>query len=318
MTLWRQPASLPPCGQQHPHTKSRLMPSRTLRELSAPSGILSWHRHDIEQRLNFSGGRFTRVNTMLTFILAMILTGAFYLAVLALPWPSVTAKFTDQGLIPYVTVFVACWCYAILFIKWRKLNMQRRCLEFEIVPRDAEFILSPRTVDAVLQQIQEVVDDPKQFILMNRAVIALSNLRNLGRVTDVDEILRSQAETDEAVSETSYILLTGFVWAIPILGFIGTVLGLSVAISNFGSAISAASGSPDALLPALQDVTGGLGIAFDTTLVALVFALIIQLLVTFLKKSEQEFLDSCSEYCTRHIVNRLRLLPFDEGSASEH
>ncbi|MEZ6040019.1 MAG: MotA/TolQ/ExbB proton channel family protein [Planctomycetaceae bacterium] len=292
------------------------MSSRTIQELTAPPDMLSWHRMDIEQRLSFPGGRFTRVNTLLSLIVAILLTGSFYLGVLAVPWTSIKSKFTDQGAIPYFTVFIACWCLAILVIKWRKLAMQKRCLGFDIVPQDAEFILSPRTINAVMDRILQLVDDPKQFVLMNRITIALSNLRNLGRVSDVDEILRSQAETDEAVSETSYILLTGFVWAIPILGFIGTVLGLSVAIGNFGGAISAASGSADALLPALKDVTGGLGIAFDTTLVALIFALFIQLCVTFLKKSEQEFLDACSEYCTRHIVNRLRLLPFGEDDST--
>ena len=131
-------------------------------------------------------------------------------------------------------------------------------------------------------------------------------------MTDVDEILKSQAEADEAISESSYILLTGFLWAIPILGFIGTVLGLSIAIGEFGAVMASGNSGPDALLPALRQVTAGLAIAFDTTLVALVFALLIQLTMTFLRKAEQEFLDSCAEYCTRNIVNRLRLLPFDE------
>ena len=36
--------------------------------------------------------------------------------------------------------------------------------------------------------------------------------------------------------------------------------------------------------------------------------------VLLVKKSEQEFLDSCAEYCSRNIVNRLRLLPFEEPS----
>ena len=75
--------------------------------------------------------------------------------------------------------------------------------------------------------------------------------------------------------------------------------------------MSAAEGG-DQPLPALKNVTGGLGVAFDTTLEALVAALVIQMMVTFLRKSEQEFLDDCSEYCTRKIVNKLKLLPFDE------
>lgn len=222
---------------------------------------------------------------------------------------SIRTKFIDQGWIPYATVFLAAWSCAILFFA-RKLAMQRMCLGFQIIPGHPDFVLSPGTVDHVLEEIAQLVDDPRQFVLYNRITVALANLKHLGRVTDVDEILKSQAEADEAISESSYILLTGFLWAIPILGFIGTVLGLSIAIGEFGVMASGNSG-PDALLPALRQVTAGLAIAFDTTLVALVFALLIQLTMTFLRKAEQEFRQR-AEYCTRNIVNRLRLLPFDE------
>lgn len=222
------------------------------------------------------------------------------------------AKFIGQGLIPTSIAFVSAWCLAILFLKWRKLAMQQRCLLMQVLPQEQDFVLSPMTVNRVFDQMLELVDDPRQFMLLNRISIALSNLKNIGRVSDVDEILRSQAESDEAVSESSYVLLNGFLWAIPILGFIGTVLGLSIAIGKFGTVMSA-SGNAENLVPALQEVTGGLGIAFDTTLEALVAALAIQILVTFLRKSEQEFLDSCTEYCTRNVVNKLKLLPFHDA-----
>jgi biopolymer transport protein ExbB/TolQ len=67
----------------------------------------------------------------------------------------------------------------------------------------------------------------------------------------------------------------------------------------------------DQLSSALRGVTAGLATAFETTLVALVAALGVQLVLTFLRKSEEEFLDNCSEYCTRHVVGRLRIMPFE-------
>ena len=272
---------------------------------------LSWHRSDLEQVLLFNGARFTRVNTPLSLLAAILLTCSFYGVIMFTP-QSLRTKFIDQGWIPYATVFLAAWSCAILFFKWRKLTMQRMCLEFQIIPVHPDFVLCPGTVDHVLEEIGKLVDDPRQFILFNRITVALANLKHLGRVTDVDEILKSQAEADEAISESSYMLLTGFLWAIPILGFIGTVLGLSIAIGEFGAVMASGNAGADGLLPALRQVTAGLAIAFDTTLVALVFALLIQLTMTFLRKAEQEFLDSCAEYCTRNIVNRLRLLPFEE------
>jgi biopolymer transport protein ExbB/TolQ len=172
-------------------------------------------------------------------------------------------------------------------------------------------VLGPGNVPTVMNKITETVDDARNFVLVNRIHIALSNLQNLGRVGDVDDILRSQAGHDESSMETSYTLVASFVWAIPVLGFIGTVLGLSVAIGEFSEVLQAA-GAMDEIKGALQGVTGGLSVAFQTTLEALVAALGIQLIYAFLKKSEEEFLDECTEYCVRNVVNKLRITLYDK------
>lgn len=271
---------------------------------------LAWSRQDIEQRLAFRGGRFTRVNTILSFLLGGGLTLLFYAALLPLETTTLAVMFTSRGVIPYCICFFTAWSLAILFLKSQKLAYQRRSLNYSVVPNEHDFVLSSSTVDVVMEKIFATVDDPKNFVLFNRIVVALSNLRNLGRVADVDDILRSQAEHDESAMETSYALLGGFVWAIPVLGFIGTVLGLSQAIGGFGEVLQT-SGELSDIKTALQGVTGGLATAFETTLEALVAALSIQLVLTFLKKSEQEFLDACTEYCARNVVNKLRIMPYE-------
>lgn len=275
---------------------------------------LSWDASDIEQRLLFKGGRFTQTNTLLSFLLAIALTVAVYGALLMFPAFTISQKLIGQGIIPYSIVFFTSWSIVILSIKRLKLRLQCKCLAMDVAPEnDYGFVLSPTTVQLVTDRLFLLVDKPEQFLLFNRISIALSNLKHIGRVADVDEILRSEAETDEAAMDASYVLLSGLIWAIPILGFIGTVLGLSIAIGRFGNVIGA-SGDTSQILPALQEVTGGLGLAFDTTLEALVAALAIQLMTIFVRKSEQEFLLECTRYCTKNIVNRLRLLPYGEQS----
>jgi len=118
--------------------------------------------------------------------------------------------------------------------------------------------------------------------------------------------LRSQASQDESAMETSYSLVQGFVWAIPVLGFIGTVLGLSAAIGGFSSVLKTADDVTQ-ISESLQGVTAGLATAFDTTLIALIAALIIQLIMVVMKKAEEEFLDEALEYGIQKIVGRLRL-----------
>ncbi len=272
---------------------------------------LNWSHSDIEQRFGFHGGRFTRTNNLFTGIVAILLTISFYAAIMPIQGTWFGDMWTKRGPTPYAIAFLSCWSVAILFVKWRKIRFQRKALQYHVMPDDPAYVLSAASVEPVLARVYATVDDPRNFILFNRIVVALSNLRNLGQVTEVDEILRSQAAQDESTVETSYALLTGFVWAIPVLGFIGTVLGLSEAIGQFSGVLGAAS-DVDQISGALKGVTAGLATAFETTLEALVAALFIQLAITALRKSEEEFLDEAMDYGLRFVVGRLRILPSNQ------
>jgi biopolymer transport protein ExbB/TolQ len=285
-------------------------PTRESNPASLADVPLSWTRMDIEQRLGFRGGMYTQVNNLLTFLIGIGLTLAFYGTLMLFEENVFSSMFTERGITPYFICFFSFWSLAILVIKSRKLALQRRALTFEVLPRDHDFVLSSTTVNDVFDQIHATVDDPRYFVVFNRITIALSNLRNLGRVSDVDEILRSQAEREESSMETSYSLLKGFIWVIPVLGFIGTVLGLSQAIGGFGEVLQSSQQIGE-ISGALKIVTGGLSTAFETTLEALVAAVVIQMGFTFLKKAEEEFLDACSDYCLRNVVGRLRMMPFE-------
>ena len=268
---------------------------------------LDWSRCDIEQMIGFPGGRFTRPNNLFTGILGAILASGFYALLLPFQGSTLCDMFTKRGPTPYAIVFLSAWSVAILVVKWSKLRLQRRALDHHVMPDDPAYVLSAATVDPVLAKVYATVDDPRHFLLYNRIVLALSNLRNLGRVTDVDEILRSQAEQDESMVETSYALVQAFVWAIPVLGFIGTVLGLSEAIGQFSGVLGGAA-DVEQISVALKGVTAGLATAFETTLEALVAALVIQLAITVLRKAEEEFLDDAMDYGLRYVVGRLRIL----------
>jgi biopolymer transport protein ExbB/TolQ len=266
---------------------------------------LSWAGNDIEQRFGVRGGRFTSVNSKLCAVLAIVTTVVFYAVLYLTPDNWFGDMFTKRGTTPYFMVFLASWSLFILLIKVSKIRLQRKALGIAIVPRELDFVLSPNTVDQVLRNVTLAVEQPRYFFLFNRVVGTLSNLKNIGNISDVGDILRSYNEQDMESIETSYSLLNGFLWSIPVLGFIGTVEGLSQAIGNFGNVLSSGA-DMTALTSSLQAVTGGLATAFETTLVALVLALVLQLLATTLRKSEDELLLACSEYCTTNIVSRLR------------
>lgn len=217
----------------------------------------------------------------------------------------------DRGPTQYATVFFGFWCVAILWLKSVKLRIQKQALRYSVVPEQHAFVLSSQTVDVVSSRIHEIAEDPERFIVYNRILIAISNLKNLGRVSDVDEILSSIAEQDESAHETSFAILHGFLWAIPVLGFIGTVLGLSTSIANFSRLLEDQT-EVSSIVSSLKEVTAGLSTAFETTLLALVIALLIQLWTTGQKKAEEEFLDDCNQYCLQNVTSRIKILPYEQ------
>ena len=271
---------------------------------------LDWHLGDIEQKLGFSGGKYTDVNLFLATFLAGVLTAAFYIALCHVPKSvrdmAYFQMLLNRGWTPYAMTFLALLAFVILFFKWRKLAFQRRALDLEVMPAETSFALTSETALDVLSKLNSLVDEPRRFVLFNRIERALLNLRNVGNVSDVSEMLRAQAENDESCFDSSYGVLSGIVWVIPILGFIGTVIGLSGAIGGFG-AVLGADATIASLREGLTPVTSNLGVAFDTTFVALVFAMVIQLLLTLLRKKEDQFLDECRDYAHVNVISKLRI-----------
>jgi len=271
---------------------------------------LNWRRQDIENRLGFTGGRFTTTNNLLTAIFGLLTTALFFAVVIwaqqrpGLRWFG--DMFLERGPCQFVTMFLFFWALGILLIKTQKLRLQRRALAVNAVPVQGDFQLNTTTARSTLDRIHGLADATGHFLLLNRIERALSNLKNIGQISDVSSILQTQAAYDEEQINSSYGLVQGFIWAIPVVGFIGTVLGLSQAIGFFGETLKS-DGDMAGIRESLQSVTAGLATAFETTLVALVCALLLQLLVTYLQTKESEFLDSCNDFCHANVVSRLRL-----------
>ena len=276
---------------------------------------LSWERNDIESFFGVHSSKFTAVNSGLCAGIAFASTVFFYTVLYLMPSNWFVDMFTQRGFTPYPMFFLASWSASILVFKWTKIRLQRQALDVAIIP-ESTFVLSPNTVDQMMHNINQMVEQPRHFFLFNRIIGTLSNLKNIGMISDVSDILRTHNEQDQEAVETSYSLLNGFLWAIPVLGFIGTVEGLSIAIGEFGNVLKQGA-NMEALTGSLQTVTGGLATAFETTLIALVFAVFLHLWSTAIRKAEDDLLLACSEYCSQNIVGHLRMSTRSE-SGIEH
>ena len=283
--------------------------------MNKPPYLANWKSLDPEAKWGLPAKRFTGVNSLWALFVGVVLWVIFYAALFPL-WQLKTLQPVNmffhggpenRSFIPYVTMLLAMWCLAILLIKLKKIKIQRKALSIKILPDVPGFILSPDNSGSVLERIDSQIHMANGFIVMNRIQKTLANLRNIGRVSDVSSVLNDCAVADEKYIEGTYTIAKGLIWAIPVTGFIGTVLGLSEAIGGFGKVISGGA-DINALKNALGGVTGGLAVAFETTLIALVAALILQLLMTLVMQKEEDLMNDCANYCYRNVIAKLKML----------
>ena len=122
------------------------------------------------------------------------------------------------------------------------------------------------TCDQLLHHLDGMPVARQRGYLVGRIREAVEAVRQAGHAERLGDELKYLAELDAARSHASYGLVRIIVWAIPILGFLGTVIGITLAIANL---------APEALEESLTDVTAGLGVAFDTTALALALSILL-------------------------------------------
>lgn len=148
----------------------------------------------------------------------------------------------------------------------------------------------PIILRAWLSQLSAAV---RRSAIGQRLSAICSYARQRPEADAIEQQLKDLEERAGDELHDSYALVQTINWAIPIMGFLGTVLGITVAIANL---------DVNQLDSSLSAVTGNLAVAFDTTAVALSHSLILVFLYLFVKRSEERVFTAVAAFCRRHVL----------------
>jgi len=182
----------------------------------------------------------TEVSLSKSATIAFVTSIIFY--VLIFPFRSyyLGELFLARGWVPFALVFLMSWSGAILFLKSRKLAKQKDSMLFDTLPTDISEEISEKTVYRFIEHVKNLPVDPRESFLVNRVLRGLEHFSILKSSSEVSNRLQSQSEIDATAIDSSYTMLKVFIWAIPILGFIGTVMGISESVGSFSGSMDAA------------------------------------------------------------------------------
>jgi biopolymer transport protein ExbB/TolQ len=245
----------------------------------------------------------TNVNLLLTAAIGAGLTVVFYVLLLPLPPNYFRDLFYERGWVTTAEAFLMFWSVAILVFKFIKLRRQRESMLFDLLPESLGRTITVQNADRFVVHVRELPVNPGASFLVRRVLRGLEHYTVRRSASEVSTVLASQSELDSHAATSSYSLLNVFIWAIPILGFIGTVIGLGTAVGSLGVGDTA---DIEAIKESLGAITGGLGTAFDTTLVALIMSLLLKFPTSSLQKSEEDLLNWVDQYCNENLLKRLK------------
>ena len=248
----------------------------------------------------------TEVGMVVSGLLGLAIAAALLVAALPLWFMDLYLGelFYERGWVPFALLFLFGWAVAILALKSRKLRRQRASMIFDLLPAELSDEISIDTLDKFTGHVNKLPIPPQESFLINRVLRGLEHFRVRKSTPEVSAILTSQSEIDANAVESSYTLLKVFIWAIPILGFIGTVIGISAAVGGFSGSLDQAQ-DISVLKESLNGVTGGLATAFDTTLIALVMSMLVMFPTSSMQKAEEDLLNWVDEYCNENLLKRL-------------
>ncbi len=207
----------------------------------------------------------------------------------------------ERGWVQYGELIMSFMVVALMILKSRIIKNQLKVVASNPIPMDIDL-----GNDEQMHHLRDSLIRREEFawsIILNRIDRAINlwlSTKDVGRVSGWAS---SESTRDTSSSDSSYALCRVLIWAIPILGFIGTVLGLAVAVSGFG--VLGGSADIGAIKSAIGQVTLGLGVAFDTTLLALLLTVLLMFPLSFIQRSEEGLFVELENYLDDMFISRL-------------
>jgi chemotaxis protein MotA len=197
----------------------------------------------------------------------------------------------NGGYIQFFTYVAFSWGLLDIVSKRKKNRRENTVFTFNLLPTGETHLLMPNDIRTLID-VTRVHEKEGGFILTDMIKKACIKFRANHSIPEMIEIISIQTDINKEKDESAQSLVRYLTWGIPSLGFIGTVLGISQALTI------ASSGN-------MEEITAVLGVAFDTTLVSLVLSIIIMWYFHKLQEETDNLHAHVKEYTIENLVNRI-------------
>jgi len=191
------------------------------------------------------------------------------------------------------------WAGAILAAKGVSVFRQRRQLHEDLLRLPVGLPIGPEDVESVLARLAEIPAARQEYLLPRALAAAIRRFGATRNVQDAATALTGLCELEGERMESELATIRYIAWAIPSVGFIGTVRGIGAALARANEAVAGD----------ITGVTQSLGVAFNSTFIALVISIVLMFFIHQLQLVQERLVIDTESYGDAHLISRLRVQP---------
>lgn len=187
------------------------------------------------------------------------------------------------------------WALSIMGYKGRRSMQEQRLMEDELLGIPEGTSVLPEDARQYSRSIEALPDQQQGFLLPRTLLSALQRFATTGSIPAVSDTVREHCDVESDRLDSELSMVRYIAWAIPSIGFIGTVRGIGDAL---GQAYKAVEGD-------ISGVTVSLGVAFNSTFVALILSIIIMFCLHQLQLSQERLVLNNQRYADSRLLRFL-------------
>ena len=188
------------------------------------------------------------------------------------------------------------WAFSIMGFKASRAVGERKLLQEELVPVPEGVRILPEDTREYARTMQSLPDRVRGMLLPRVLLASLERFGSTRNVQDVSSVANTLCESEGERLESELSMIRYIAWAIPSVGFIGTVRGIGEAL---GQAHRAVDGD-------IAGVTESLGTAFNSTFVALLISIVVMFLVHQLQLLQERQVFDTQTYIDHNLIRHLQ------------
>lgn len=243
----------------------------------------------------------TRSHSVIALCVACILIFPAGLLILILRNSLLGQMFLTSPLIGFVILLLCLTALCSLAVRSIAIALEWRSIKRFHWPEGMPDTIDHQTAGELLQYFQS--NDRSHSILIKLIIDGLGYFSSGKDLADTRAFIETQSEHEAFQLHSSFSTINLIIWTLPILGFIGTVWGIGLAIGPFAVVVQDAA-EIDGIKDGLINVIAGLSTAFQTTLLALVASVVVMFPRNAIQKAAETTLARIDKRVNRELFCR--------------